>query len=131
MSVGEGPPPRAKRRFGQHFVTDPSVIEHIVAVIRPVAGQSMVEIGPGRGALTRPLLEALGALDVVEIERELAATLATDAGPLGELRVHRSDALRFDFSRLVPAGGRLRIVGNLPYNISTPLLFPSWRTATR
>jgi 16S rRNA (adenine1518-N6/adenine1519-N6)-dimethyltransferase len=125
VSGGEGrPPARPKRRFGQHFVTDPRVIEHIVAVIRPAVGQSMVEIGPGRGALTRPLLEVLGTLDVVEIDRELAAALATDLGPLGELRVHRSDALRFDFSRLVPAaGGRLRIVGNLPYNVSTPLLF--------
>jgi 16S rRNA A1518/A1519 N6-dimethyltransferase RsmA/KsgA/DIM1 with predicted DNA glycosylase/AP lyase activity len=73
VSVGEGRPPRPKRRFGQHFVTDPDVIEHIVAVIRPAAGQSMVEIGPGRGALTRPLLEVLGTLDVVEIDRELAA----------------------------------------------------------
>ena len=123
MSVGEGLPPRPKRRFGQHFLTDPRVIEHIVAVIRPVAGQHMVEIGPGRGALTRPLLKVLGTLDVVEIDRDLAAALATVLGPLGELRVHRSDALRFDFSRLAPAGGRLRIVGNLPYNISTPLLF--------
>ncbi|MGH8577045.1 MAG: 16S rRNA (adenine(1518)-N(6)/adenine(1519)-N(6))-dimethyltransferase RsmA [Gammaproteobacteria bacterium] len=123
MSVGEGPQPRPKRRFGQHFLTDPSVIERIVGVIRPVAGQHVVEIGPGRGALTRPLLEALGTLDVVEIDRELAGTLCTSLGPIGELRVHRGDALRFDFSRLPPAGGRLRIVGNLPYNISTPLLF--------
>jgi 16S rRNA (adenine1518-N6/adenine1519-N6)-dimethyltransferase len=123
VTVGKGRPPRPRRRFGQHFLTDPRVIERIVAVIRPVAGQHLVEIGPGRGALTQPLLEVLGTLDVVEIDRELVAALATDLGPLGELRVHRSDALRFDFSRLAPPGGRLRIVGNLPYNISTPLLF--------
>jgi 16S rRNA (adenine1518-N6/adenine1519-N6)-dimethyltransferase len=120
VSAGEGRPPRPRRRFGQHFLTDPRVIGRIVAVIRPVAGQHLVEIGPGRGALTQPLLEVLGTLDVVEIDRELIAALATH---LGELRVHRGDALRFDFSRLVPPGGRLRIVGNLPYNISTPLLF--------
>ncbi|MCA1853742.1 MAG: 16S rRNA (adenine(1518)-N(6)/adenine(1519)-N(6))-dimethyltransferase RsmA [Beggiatoa sp.] len=123
MSVGEGRPPRPKRRFGQHFLTDPSVIEHIVTVIRPMAGQHIVEIGPGRGALTRPLIEVLGTLEVVEIDRELVTALATDLCPLGELRVHQSDALRFDFSRLPPPGRRLRIVGNLPYNISTPLLF--------
>ncbi|MGH8479018.1 MAG: 16S rRNA (adenine(1518)-N(6)/adenine(1519)-N(6))-dimethyltransferase RsmA [Gammaproteobacteria bacterium] len=123
MIVGEGRPPRPRRRFGQHFLTDPSVIERIVAVIRPVAGQHLVEIGPGRGALTRPLLEVLGTLDVVEIDRELARALCTDLGPIGELRVHRGDALRFDFSGLAPPGERLRIVGNLPYNISTPLLF--------
>ena len=123
MSLGEGRPPRPRRRFGQHFLTDPGVIEHLVAVIRPVAGQYMVEIGPGRGALTQPLLEVLGTLDVVEIDRELAAALVTALGPIAGLGVHRGDALRFDFSRLAPAGGRLRIVGNLPYNISTPLLF--------
>jgi 16S rRNA (adenine1518-N6/adenine1519-N6)-dimethyltransferase len=123
VSLGEGRPPRPRRRFGQHFLTDPGVIEHLVAVIRPVAGQYMVEIGPGRGALTQPLLEVLGTLDVVEIDRELAAALVTALGPIAGLRVHRGDALRFDFSRLAPAGGRLRIVGNLPYNISTPLLF--------
>ncbi len=123
MNLGEGPPPRPKRRFGQHFLTDASVVERMVAAIGPVPGQHLVEIGPGRGALTRPLLEVLGTLDVVEIDRELAGALCTDLGSLGELRVHRSDALRFDFSRLAPPGGRLRIVGNLPYNISTPLLF--------
>jgi len=121
--VGESRPPRPKRRFGQHFLTDPGVIERIVAVIGPVAGQHMVEIGPGRGALTRPLLQVLGTLDVVEIDRELAGALAASLGPLGELRIHRGDALRFDFSRLAPPQERLRIVGNLPYNISTPLLF--------
>ncbi|MGH8587222.1 MAG: rRNA adenine N-6-methyltransferase family protein, partial [Gammaproteobacteria bacterium] len=112
MTAGEGRPPRPRRRFGQHFLTDPCVIERIVAVIRPVADQHMVEIGPGRGAVTRPLLEVLGTLDVVEIDRDLVAALATDLGPLGKLRVHRSDALCFDFSRLAPAGGQLRIVGN-------------------
>ncbi|MGQ0593290.1 MAG: 16S rRNA (adenine(1518)-N(6)/adenine(1519)-N(6))-dimethyltransferase RsmA [Gammaproteobacteria bacterium] len=123
MSPGKGRPFPPKRRFGQHFLTDPDVIERIVAAIRPVTGQHLVEIGPGRGALTRPLIATLGVLDVVEIDRELAGTLAQDLGPLGELRVHRSDALRFDFSRLAPRGDQLRIVGNLPYNISTPLLF--------
>ncbi len=114
---------RPKRRYGQHFLTDRRVVERLVAAIAPAAGQPMVEIGPGRGALTRPLLEILGSLDVVEIDRGLAETLAAFLGPLGELRIHQGDALRFDFARLAPPGGRVRIVGNLPYNISTPLLF--------
>lgn len=112
-----------KRRYGQHFLIDHGVVERLIEAIAPEGRQPMVEIGPGRGALTRPLLESLGSLDVVEIDAGLAEALATELRPLGELRIHRADALRFDFSRLAPPGVRLRIVGNLPYNISTPLLF--------
>jgi 16S rRNA (adenine1518-N6/adenine1519-N6)-dimethyltransferase len=116
-------PPAPRRRFGQHFLTDPGVIEQLVEAIAPLAGQRMVEIGPGRGALTRPLLRRLATLDVIEIDRDLAAKLEVDLAPLGDLRVHRADALHFDFSRLTGPHGRLRVCGNLPYNISTPLLF--------
>ena len=113
-------PPR--KRFGQHFLHDPGVIERIVAAIAPAAGERLVEIGPGQGALTRPLLAATGHLDVIEIDRDLAAALRDRDDWPGELAVHEADVLRFDFRRL--AGGQpLRIVGNLPYNISTPLLF--------
>jgi len=111
-----------RKRFGQHFLHDPGVIERIVAAIAPAPGERLVEIGPGQGALTRRLLEAAGRLDVIEIDRDLAAALRARADWPGELVVHEADVLRFDFRDL--AGGRpLRIVGNLPYNISTPLLF--------
>jgi 16S rRNA (adenine1518-N6/adenine1519-N6)-dimethyltransferase len=115
---------RARKRFGQHFLHDPAVLERIVRLIRAQPGEQLVEIGPGQGALTRPLLEESGTLDVVEIDRDLAAALRSDARLQGRLRVHQADALEFDWAALAQArGGKLRIVGNLPYNISTPLLF--------
>ena len=107
-----------RKRFGQNFLHDAGVIAAIVAAIHPQPGDRVVEIGPGLGALSRPLLEALGGLDVVEIDRDLVARLRAEATP--GLRVHEADALDFDFAAL---GGDLRVVGNLPYNISTPLLF--------
>jgi 16S rRNA (adenine1518-N6/adenine1519-N6)-dimethyltransferase len=110
---------RARRRFGQNFLVDGSVVERIVAAIAPAAGDRIVEIGPGHGALTRPLLERLDCLDVVEIDRDLATALA-ESFPAQRLHVHLADALSFDFRVL---GDQLRVVGNLPYNISTPLLF--------
>jgi 16S rRNA (adenine1518-N6/adenine1519-N6)-dimethyltransferase len=117
-------PPR-RRRFGQHFLHDPAAIRRIVAALAPRAGDHLVEIGPGRGALTRQLLERADCtLDAIEIDRDLAAQLA--ASFAGETRhsLHVADALEFDFTGLAAQrGGRLRIVGNLPYNISTPLLF--------
>ena len=115
---------RARRRFGQHFLHDPGVIQRIVAGVAPRAGEALVEIGPGQGAITRPLLAAAGALDVIEIDRDLAAGLrASFAGQNGFV-LHAGDALEFDWSALATARGRrLRVVGNLPYNISTPLLF--------
>ncbi|BCK86287.1 ribosomal RNA small subunit methyltransferase A [Sideroxyarcus emersonii] len=109
----------AKKRFGQNFLIDQNIIADIVRAIRPEAGDNMVEIGPGLGALTRPLLQTLNLLHVIEIDRDIIARLKTDY-PQDRIVIHEGDALKFDFATLpVP----LRIVGNLPYNISSPLLF--------
>jgi 4-hydroxythreonine-4-phosphate dehydrogenase len=105
-----------RKRFGQHFLHDPRVLARIVDAVAPRPGDCVVEIGPGEGALTAPLLERAGALHVIEVDRDLAARLRARPG----LTVHEADALEFDFARF-PAG--MRLVGNLPYNISTPLLF--------
>jgi 16S rRNA (adenine1518-N6/adenine1519-N6)-dimethyltransferase len=116
---------RARKRFGQHFLHDPAVLARLTRAIGPREGARIVEIGPGRGALTRKLLETpLATLDAVEIDRDLAARLRADLLPEPRLTLHEADALEFDFEELARTrGGRLRIVGNLPYNISTPLLF--------
>ncbi|MGH8509459.1 MAG: 16S rRNA (adenine(1518)-N(6)/adenine(1519)-N(6))-dimethyltransferase RsmA [Gammaproteobacteria bacterium] len=114
---------RTRKRFGQHFLRDREVLARLMAVIHPRPGQCVVEIGPGTGVLTRPLLLALGELHAVEIDARLAEALSRDLGACGRLVVHALDALRFPFRSLVEEGRRLRIVGNLPYNISTPLLF--------
>ena len=108
-----------RKRFGQHFLIDESVIEAIVEAIAPRADDAMVEIGPGLEALTRPLSLAVRHLHVVEIDRDIAARLRVSL-PRERVTVHEGDALHFDFGALGPA---LRVVGNLPYNISTPLLF--------
>ncbi len=110
---------RARRRFSQNFLVDRGVVARLIDAIGPRAGERVVEIGPGLGALTAPLLERLDALDVVEIDRDLAAAL-TLRFPPERLRIHQADALAFDFCAL---GRDLRVVGNLPYNISSPLLF--------
>lgn len=110
---------KARKRFGQNFLVDEQVIADIVRIIRPEPDDNMVEIGPGLGALTRPLLSQLRQLHVVEIDRDLIARLKASY-PADKLMIHEGDALRFDFAKL-PAP--LRIVGNLPYNISSPLLF--------
>ncbi len=110
---------RARKRFGQNFLSDPNIIRRIVDAIRPQAGEAMVEIGPGLGAMTAPLIERLGHLHVVEIDRDLIARLRERYTP-EQLTIHEGDALKFDFAAL---GSPLRIVGNLPYNISTPILF--------
>ncbi|HEX9628290.1 MAG TPA: 16S rRNA (adenine(1518)-N(6)/adenine(1519)-N(6))-dimethyltransferase RsmA [Acidiferrobacterales bacterium] len=115
--------PRPRKRFGQHFLHDGAAIGRIVAALAARPGDTLVEIGPGRGALTRPLLTAAGRLHAVELDRDLAAALPRACAGLGDLQVHQADALGFDFCKLAPEGGRLRLVGNLPYNISTPLLF--------
>jgi 16S rRNA (adenine1518-N6/adenine1519-N6)-dimethyltransferase len=113
---------RARKRFGQHFLHDPGVLARIVAAVNPAPGEHIVEIGPGPGALTAALLARVPAIDAVEIDRDLAVRLR-ERWPR-ELRLHEGDALEFDFSRLAAErGGKLRLVGNLPYNISTPLLF--------
>lgn len=114
---------RPRKRFGQNFLHDPGVIERILRAIAPHPGDRLVEIGPGQGALTRPLLERVEHLEVVELDRDLLPGLeALDPG--GErLIVHQADALRFDFCSLRHGTTKLRLIGNLPYNISTPLLF--------
>ena len=109
-----------RKRFGQHFLVDAGVIEAIVGLIAPQPGQAMVEIGPGLGALTQPLTERLGQLTVVELDRDLALRMRGRTG----LTVIEADVLKVDFEALLPESGeRLRVVGNLPYNISTPILF--------
>jgi 16S rRNA (adenine1518-N6/adenine1519-N6)-dimethyltransferase len=110
---------KAKKQFGQNFLVDQNIIADIVRAIRPEANDNMVEIGPGLGALTRPLLKQLNKLHVVEIDRDIIARLKTDY-PQDKIVIHEGDALKFDFAML---GTPLRIVGNLPYNISSPLLF--------
>jgi len=118
-----GGPPRRKR-FGQHFLHDPAIIERIARAIDPAPGDRLVEIGPGRGALTRSLLAKAASLDAIEIDRDLAALLRTGLGTSAGFVLHEANALKFDFGALAhERGGRLRVVGNLPYNISTPLLF--------
>ena len=109
-----------RKRFGQHFLTNRGIIEDIVDAIAPEAGQAMVEIGPGLGAMTKPLVERLGHLTVIELDRDLAMQLRKKP----ELTVIESDVLRVDFRALADASkGKIRVVGNLPYNISTPILF--------
>jgi 16S rRNA (adenine1518-N6/adenine1519-N6)-dimethyltransferase len=115
---------RARKRFGQHFLHDPAVIARIVARIGLQPGDAAVEIGPGRGALTALLLRAAGQLDAVEIDRDLAAVLGTRFAAEPGFVLHQSDVLAMDWPALQRARGqRLRLIGNLPYNISTPLLF--------
>jgi len=110
----------ARKRFGQHFLVDGGVIAGIVDAIDPRPGQALVEIGPGLGAMTQPLVERAGALTVIELDRDLAARLRKHP----QLTVIEADVLKVDFAALATAAGqKLRVVGNLPYNISTPILF--------
>jgi 16S rRNA (adenine1518-N6/adenine1519-N6)-dimethyltransferase len=110
-----------RKRFGQHFLADDGIIDAIVRAIDPRAGQAMVEIGPGLAALTQPLVERLGKLAVIELDRDLAAKLRAKV----QLEVIEADVLKVDFGALAASLGaaKLRVVGNLPYNISTPILF--------
>ncbi|MEO8080517.1 MAG: 16S rRNA (adenine(1518)-N(6)/adenine(1519)-N(6))-dimethyltransferase RsmA [Caldimonas sp.] len=112
---------RARKRFGQHFLVDGTVIDRIVREIDPQPGQALVEIGPGLGAITRPLLEACGRLTVIELDRDLAARWLSTPG----VETVQADVLTVDFRALAAAAGtrNLRVIGNLPYNISTPILF--------
>ena len=112
----------ARKRFGQHFLTDASIIDAIVCGIDPQPGEALVEIGPGRGAITTPLLARAGRLTVIELDRDLAVRLRRVPG----LDVVQADVLNVDFDALaarIGSGTKLRVVGNLPYNISTPILF--------
>jgi 16S rRNA (adenine1518-N6/adenine1519-N6)-dimethyltransferase len=125
MPPPKSPGPPRRKRFAQHFLHDPSVLERTMHVLAPRAGDHLVEIGPGRGALTRHLV-ACGdtTLDGIEIDRDLAQLLAPLFSDFPRCQLHEADVLEFDFDALAHArGGKLRIIGNLPYNISTPLLF--------
>ena len=119
--------PRPKKRFGQHFLTDRHYLGRIVETIAPEPGQPMVEIGPGSGLMTDELVPRLGRLDVVEIDRDLAAALRARYAP-AQLIVHEADVLDFDFTSLAQP---LRVVGNLPYNVSSPILFRMVEIADR
>lgn len=114
---------KARKRFGQNFLHDPGVIERIVRAINPKPDDALVEIGPGLGALTEEMLALNGRLQAVELDRDLIPVLRTKFFNYPEFRIHQADALTFDFSQLVENGQRIRIIGNLPYNISTPLIF--------
>ena len=115
---------RARKRFGQNFLHDHNVIDRIVGSIQPKPEHHLVEIGPGRGAITEPLLEATGGeLDVIELDRDLIPILNAQFFRHEKLRIHEADALEFDFGQLATDDRPLRMVGNLPYNISTPLMF--------
>ena len=112
----------AKKQLGQHFLHDAGIIDRIVRAVNPQPGERLVEIGPGQGALTLPLLQRHGALTVIELDRDLLAALHAMGMKAGTLEVIHSDVLKVDFTALA-AGGVLRLVGNLPYNISSPILF--------
>ncbi|MGB1109928.1 MAG: 16S rRNA (adenine(1518)-N(6)/adenine(1519)-N(6))-dimethyltransferase RsmA [Gammaproteobacteria bacterium] len=115
---------RARKRFGQHFLHDQSVIQRIVDCMNPSQDDTVVEIGPGLGALSKPLLQRLDRLQVVELDRDVIPLLKGSCDAGSRLTVHEADALKFDFGQLLPDSGEpLRLCGNLPYNISTPLLF--------
>lgn len=118
--MAAGTPHRARKRFGQHFLTDRVIIDAIIDAIDPREGEALVEIGPGLGAMTLPLLERIPKLTVIELDRDLAARLRKREA----LTVIESDVLKVDFAELAASSGqKLRVVGNLPYNISTPILF--------
>lgn len=112
-----------RKRFGQHFLVDSHVIADIVACISPREGDRCVEIGPGFGALTIPVLHVVGELDVIELDRDVIPHLKLLAEDEGTLRVHQADVLSFDFATLGSSAAPIRVYGNLPYNISTPLIF--------
>lgn len=114
---------RPRKRFGQHFLHDPGVVARIVGAFGAQAQDHVVEIGPGLGVLTRALADKVARLDAVELDRDLAARLREELGAQRNLGIHQADALGFDFCRLAAPAHKLRIIGNLPYNISTPLLF--------
>ncbi|MFK0570409.1 16S rRNA (adenine(1518)-N(6)/adenine(1519)-N(6))-dimethyltransferase RsmA [Endozoicomonas sp.] len=123
MSQTEVPYHKARKRFGQNFLHDHGVINEIIASIHPRQGEHLVEIGPGQGALTTGILERAGELDVVELDRDLIPSLLLRFGLNPNFRVHEADVLKFDFTSLKTDERPLRIIGNLPYNISTPLIF--------
>lgn len=114
---------KARKRFGQNFLHDPYIIDGIVSAIYPRSGENLVEIGPGLGALTEPVAKEVDALSVIELDRDLAQRLREHPQLASKLTVYEGDAMKFDFSQLAKNERSLRIFGNLPYNISTPLIF--------
>lgn len=112
---------RARKRFGQNFLHDQNVIQRIVHQIQPREGQHLVEIGPGKGALTEEVLHHIAHMDVVELDRDLIPILQDQLGE--RISIHNQDAMKFDFCSLTEGDEKLRVIGNLPYNISTPLIF--------
>jgi 16S rRNA (adenine1518-N6/adenine1519-N6)-dimethyltransferase len=114
---------QARKRFGQNFLQDGQVISQIIACFAPSASDHCVEIGPGLGALTLPLLKKIKHLEAVELDRDIIPVLLENSKHIGELIIHQGDVLKFDFHALVKNNKKLRIIGNLPYNISTPLIF--------
>ncbi|GAB3477340.1 16S rRNA (adenine(1518)-N(6)/adenine(1519)-N(6))-dimethyltransferase RsmA [Marinomonas epiphytica] len=114
---------KARKRFGQNFLHDLGIIRRIVACIAPKKGQRIVEIGPGKGALTEGIISVTKSMDVVELDRDLIPILKVNLFRYPGLTVHEADAMKFDFSSLVSDDETIRVVGNLPYNISTPLIF--------
>ncbi|MBN2680052.1 16S rRNA (adenine(1518)-N(6)/adenine(1519)-N(6))-dimethyltransferase RsmA [Acidithiobacillus montserratensis] len=128
MQVAALPP--AKKRFGQNFLVQPAMVERIMAAIRPQPRDFLVEIGPGPGALTRRLLPTLAHLTVIELDRDMIPTLENLAAP-EQLTVVQADALKVDFARLGESDKPLRVVGNLPYNVATPIIFHILESAGR
>ncbi len=120
MSTFKAPP---KKNLGQHFLADRSVIDRIVLAVDPQPGDRLVEIGPGQGAITFPLLRRHGELTVIEFDRDLVTPLMEASEGIGRLTIIHKDVLQVDFSKLAGDEGPLRLVGNLPYNISSPILF--------
>ena len=117
---------KPRKRFGQNFLHDQHVIQKIIYAINPTTKQTLVEIGPGQGAITIPLLQIVNKLEAIELDRDLIPLLQEKTQgiqQLGELIIHEADALEFEYCTLAENGGKLRLIGNLPYNISTPLLF--------
>ena len=119
----------ARKRFGQNFLQDSNIILQIIQCIHPLKTEHLVEIGPGLGALTTQLLPLAGKLQAIELDRDLAPKLERNCRSLGQIEVFQTDAMKFDFYQLYDQSQKLRIVGNLPYNISTPLLFHLFKFA--
>jgi len=114
---------QARKRFGQNFLVDHNIIDKIVSAIAPAPGQNLIEIGPGQGAITGPVLEKCPQLNVVELDRDLIPILQKKFQQYPDLHIHQGDALKTNFGQFYMEGKPLRIIGNLPYNISTPLMF--------
>lgn len=112
-----------RKRFGQHFLSDEEIISRIVQAIDPRPGQRIVEIGPGDGAITLPILRKSGKLTVIELDRDLVPRIQARCAGVGEVEIINADVLNVDLGQLAGTGGTLRVVGNLPYNISSPILF--------